>query len=45
MFKGRGEIIITGNIKDIMKESITTGLSWIKSNSDFLGINNIDYSQ
>ena len=45
MFKGRGEIIITGNIKDTMKESITTGLSWIKSNSDFLGINNIDYSQ
>jgi len=45
MFKGKGEIIITGNIKDIMKESVATGLSWIKSNSEFLGISNFDYSQ
>ena len=45
MFKGKGEIIITGNIKEIMKESVVTGLSWIKSNSTFLGINEIDFGQ
>lgn len=29
----------------VMKESVSTGLSWIKSNLDFLNLSNIDFSQ
>lgn len=44
LFKGKGEIIITGNMGDIMKESVSTGLSWIKSNTDLLGLSDYDFS-
>ena len=36
--RGRGKIEITGQLGDIMKESVLTGLGWIKSNMDTLGI-------
>jgi ATP-dependent Lon protease len=43
-FQGRGELLVTGNMGDIMKESLTTGLSWIKSNKNLLGLENFDFS-
>jgi ATP-dependent Lon protease len=36
--KGKGKFIITGNLGDVMKESATTALSFIKSNAQALGI-------
>lgn len=44
LFRGKGDIIITGNMGDIMKESVSTGLSWIKSNTDFLGLTDFDFT-
>ena len=37
--KGKGNLTITGNLGDVMKESATIALEFIKSNSDFLKIN------
>lgn len=37
-FKGKGILTLTGNLGDVMKESATIALKWIKSNSDKLGI-------
>lgn len=36
--RGRGKIEITGQLGDVMKESVLTGLGWIKANMDKLGI-------
>ena len=36
--KGKGKIQLTGNLGDVMKESATTALSFIKANSESLGI-------
>jgi len=36
--RGRGKIEITGQLGDIMKESVLTGLGWIKANMENLGI-------
>ncbi len=36
--KGKGNITLTGNLGDVMKESATTALSLIKANSETLGI-------
>lgn len=36
--KGKGTLTLTGNLGDVMKESATIALQWIKSNADFLGI-------
>lgn len=44
MFSGKAEMIMTGNIKEIMKESLTTGISWIKSNAKLLNISKFDFS-
>ena len=45
MFKGRGEVLITGNMGDIMKESVSTGLSWIKSNTELLNLGSLDFAE
>lgn len=37
--KGKGNMILTGNLGNVMKESATTALSFIKANSESLGIN------
>ncbi len=36
--KGKGKLTLTGNLGDVMKESVTTALSFIKAHSDQLGI-------
>lgn len=36
--RGKGKIEITGQLGDIMKESVLTGLGWIRANMDKLGI-------
>ncbi|NQX83261.1 MAG: endopeptidase La [Mycoplasmataceae bacterium] len=35
---GKGEVIITGQLRDVMKESATIALSFIKANSESFGI-------
>jgi len=36
--KGNGKVIITGNLGDVMKESATIAMAYIKSNAEELGI-------
>ena len=36
--KGKGKLVLTGNLGDVMKESATTALSYIKAHSTSLGI-------
>ena len=36
--KGNGKVIITGNLGDVMKESATIALAYLKSNAERLGI-------
>jgi ATP-dependent Lon protease len=36
--KGKGKLTLTGNLGDVMKESATTALSFIKANADTMGI-------
>ena len=44
-FAGKGQVLITGNMGDVMKESVSTGFSWIKSNTKILGLEKIDFSK
>lgn len=44
-FAGKGQVLITGNMGDVMKESVSTGFSWIKSNTQILGLEKIDFSK
>lgn len=37
-FPGNGQIKLTGQLGDVMKESVTTAISWIRTNSVRLGI-------
>ena len=36
--KGKGNLSITGQIQDVMRESMQAGLSWVRSNAAILGI-------
>lgn len=36
--QGKGNLTLTGNLGDVMKESATIALQWIKANSEKLGI-------
>src|ERR1700687_823220 len=36
--KGKGGLTITGQIQDVMRESMQAGLSWVRSNAKALGI-------
>jgi ATP-dependent Lon protease len=36
--KGKGGFTITGQIQDVMRESMQAGLSWVRSNAEYLGI-------
>jgi len=37
-FAGSGNFTLTGQLGDVMKESIVTGLSWIRANMWQLGL-------
>jgi ATP-dependent Lon protease len=43
--KGSGKLILTGNLGDVMKESATTALSFIKANAEKLGVDIGDVSK
>jgi ATP-dependent Lon protease len=36
--KGRGKLILTGQMGDVMKESATAAMSWVRSHMDQLGV-------
>jgi len=38
MMRGKGGFTITGQIQDVMRESMQAGLSWVRSNAKMLGI-------
>lgn len=38
--RGTGKAILTGQLGDVMKESVSTAISWIKSNSKKLNLHN-----
>ncbi|MBK9255522.1 MAG: endopeptidase La [Saprospiraceae bacterium] len=43
--KGKGKLVLTGNLGDVMKESASTALSYIKAHSESLGIDPEIYDQ
>jgi len=42
---GKGQLILTGSLGDVMKESAMTGLSYVKSKSEEYGINPEDFQK
>ncbi|MDR3163926.1 MAG: endopeptidase La [Mycoplasmataceae bacterium] len=44
-FKGKGNIAITGNLKETMKESAGVALGYVKANAEKYGIKNIDFNK
>lgn len=44
-YKGKGNIILTGSLGEVMKESATIALSYIKSNVDLYKIDDIIFSE
>ena len=43
--KGKGKLTLTGNLGDVMKESATTALSYIKSNHEMLNIDTTAFEE
>jgi len=43
--KGKGKLTLTGNLGDVMKESASTALSYLKANCDSIGINAEKFEQ
>ncbi len=38
MMNGKGKMVVTGNLRDVMKESISAANSYVKANANFFGI-------
>jgi len=45
IMKGKGEIVLTGHLGDVMKESARTALSFIRSHAEEYGIENSVFSE
>lgn len=43
--KGKGNLIITGNLGEVMKESASIALGWVKANAEKLGIDFAKFEQ
>ena len=43
--KGKSKLSLTGNLGDVMKESATTALSYIKSNQVVLGLEGVNFEE
>ncbi len=43
--KGKGKLILTGNLGDVMKESASTALSFVRAHAEQIGINPDDFEQ
>lgn len=43
--RGKGNLILTGNLGDVMKESASIALGWVRANADSLGINSELFEQ
>lgn len=39
--KGKGKLTLTGNLGEVMKESATIALQWVKANADSLGLDSL----
>ncbi len=44
-YKGKGGIHVTGSLGDVMKESVTTALSWVRSNAAALKVDVEDFTK
>ncbi len=44
-YKGKGNIKVTGSLGDVMKESVSTALSWVRSNAKALKVNVEDFDK
>ena len=44
-FKGKGGIQLTGNLGDVMKESVQIALSYVKANASKYGLENINFDE
>ncbi len=42
-FPGKGDIVITGNLKETMKESASVALDYVKANADKFGLKNFNF--
>ena len=43
--KGTGKIILTGKLGDVMKESAQMAISYLRSNAEYLGLSEINFSE
>ncbi len=43
--KGKGKLTLTGNLGDVMKESATTAMSFVRAHSDDLGIDSTKFEE
>lgn len=44
-YKGKGGIKVTGSLGDVMKESVTTAMSWVRSHADELEIDREEFGK
>lgn len=44
-FKGKGDLVLTGKLGDVMKESARTALSYIEANADKYGVADENFSE
>jgi len=43
--RGRGEFTVTGQVKDVMQESMRAALTWVRANADLLGIDPAEFEK